>query len=87
MACAGERVLGAGVIESRGRLPCARRMATLAVMAELAAMLVGMAAQTVGRKAEICVVQIFDHNAGARRGRDVLRLMTIVAAYGSVPAG
>ena len=40
----GEWVLGGGMIESWGGLPCARRMATLAVIAQLAAMLVCMAA-------------------------------------------
>ena len=85
--CAGQWELGRSMVESRGRLPCARSMATCAIIPQLAAMIICVAAHAVAGKTEVGVVQILGLNAGTRRGRDIRGFMTIVTARGSVPAG
>ena len=75
------------MIESRSGLPCGRGVTARAIVAQLAVVLIRVAARALARKTEIRAVQVFDPDVGPCRDRNICRFMAIVTARGSVSAG
>ena len=81
---AGQWIFCFGMMKERCRLPVLRRMAAGTIIAKLTAVFVLVAACTRARKAQISAVEVFDDDAHARRGRNVLRPVALFTCDASV---
>lgn len=79
LVSAVQRVLGLSVIEVTHVLPLRDHVAALAGGAQLAAVLVLVAARARGRQSQVSSMQVLHANALARLGRDVFRTVASLA--------
>lgn len=76
---AGQRILCLGVIKERGWLPIFSSVAAGAILSELPAVFVLMAAYAFARKPEICAIEVLDDDAGSRRRWNEFCFVTLLA--------
>jgi hypothetical protein len=80
----GKRIFCLGMAEERRRLPCLYGVAVRAILAELTAVLILVAAYAFLSKSKIGLLEVFHEDSAARSGRNIFWFMTLLAGYSSM---
>jgi hypothetical protein len=80
----GKRIFCLSMAEERRGLPCFYGVTARAILAELATVLILVAAYAFLSKSKIGLLELFHEDAAARSGRNIFWFMTLLASYSSM---